>query len=153
MIPDRPTSPTVGLIPTSPHAALGDVTEPSVSEPIAAAQYDAATPPAEPELDPDVFRSSAYGFFPCPPRPLQPLDECVDRMFAHSLRLVFPKMIAPAARNRSATYESRGGVEFASASDPAEVCIRSAVSMLSLMRIGIPCNGPRGFPAFLSASR
>jgi hypothetical protein len=38
MIPDRPIKPTVGLIPTRPHAALGDVTEPSVSEPIAAAQ-------------------------------------------------------------------------------------------------------------------
>jgi hypothetical protein len=59
MIPDRPMSPTVGLIPTSPQAALGDVTDPSVSDPIAAAQYDAATEPAEPELEPEVLRSSA----------------------------------------------------------------------------------------------
>jgi hypothetical protein len=59
MIPDRPISPTVGLIPTRPHAELGDVTEPSVSEPMAAAQYDAATAPPDPELEPEVFRSSA----------------------------------------------------------------------------------------------
>ncbi len=40
-----------------------------------------------------------------------------------------------------------------SASDPAVVCMRSAVPMLSLISTGMPCNGPRTLPAFRSASR
>jgi hypothetical protein len=58
-IPDRPTSPIVGLIPTSAAAAAGDVTEPSVSVPIAAAQKHDAVAEPDPELDPDGVRSSA----------------------------------------------------------------------------------------------
>jgi hypothetical protein len=38
MMPDRPTSPTVGLSPTTPLTALGETIDPSVSVPIAAAQ-------------------------------------------------------------------------------------------------------------------
>ena len=30
---------------------------------------------AEPELDPQGFLSKTYGFFVCPPTPLQPLEE------------------------------------------------------------------------------
>ena len=37
-----------------------------------------------------------------------------------------------------------GGIAPASASEPAVVIMRSAVAMLSLMRIGMPCSGPRG---------
>src|SRR3954469_22030996 len=99
MIPERPMRPTVGLMPTSPAAADGDVTEPSVSVPIATAQQlDAAADP-DPELEPDGVRSSAYGLRVCPPRPLQPLVEWVERKFAHSLRFVLPSITAPAARN------------------------------------------------------
>jgi len=50
---------------------------------------DTAAP--EPELEPQGFRSSTYGFLACPPRPLQPLDECVERKLAHSLRFVLPE--------------------------------------------------------------
>ncbi len=53
-------------------------------------------------------------------------------------------MTAPAARSRSATAASRGAMEVASAREPALVCIRSAVSMLSLISTGMPCRGPRG---------
>ena len=53
-----------------------------------------------PELDPDVLRSSAYGLRHSPPRPDQPLVDCVERKFAHSLRFVFPRMTAPASRSR-----------------------------------------------------
>src|SRR3954464_10836592 len=107
MMPERPTSPTVGLIPTRHAAAAGDVTDPSVSVPIATAQQFAAAADPEPELEPDGVRSSAYGLRVCPPRPLQPLVECVDRKLAHSLRFVLPMITAPAARSRSATHESR----------------------------------------------
>src|SRR5580698_594799 len=65
-------------------------------------------------------------------------------MFAHSLRFVFPRITAPASRNICATVESLGACEPSSAKEPAVVIILSAVSMLSLIRIGMPCNRPRG---------
>ena len=74
--------------------------------------------------------------------------ECVDRKFAHSLRLVLPMITAPAARSRSATHESRAAMLSLSASEPAVVCILSAVSMLSLISTGMPCSGPRSLPDF-----
>ena len=74
-------------------------------------------------------------------------------MFAHSLKLVLPRMTAPASRNFCATNESLTGREPTSANDPAVVCIRSAVSMLSLISTGIPCRGPRAPLAFRSLSR
>src|SRR5262245_50961785 len=86
MIPARLTSPTVGLIPTMPFVVAGQTIEPSVSVPIATAQRFAATATPDPELEPQGFRSSAYGFRVCPPRALQPLEDWLERMFAHSLR-------------------------------------------------------------------
>ena len=76
--------------------------EPSVSVPIADAARLAATAAPEPELEPPGLRSSTYGLRVCRPRPLQPLDERVDRKFAHSLRFVLPRMTAPASRSRRA---------------------------------------------------
>src|SRR4051812_14380262 len=99
--------------------------EPSVSVPTAAATRLAATATADPELDPDGLRSSAYGFLVWPPRALQPLDECVDRKFAHSLRFVLPRMTAPAARRRFTTNASLGILAPTSASEPAVVIMRS----------------------------
>src|SRR5881628_2496609 len=142
MIPERLTNPTVGLMPTMPFAFEGQTIEPSVSVPIAAAQRFAAAAAPEPELEPHGLRSSAYGFLVCPPRPLQPLVECVERKFAHSLRFVLPRITAPAPRSRVAMNASFGGAAPASASEPAVVIIPSAVAMLSLIRIGIPCSGP-----------
>ena len=55
------------------------------------------------------MRSSAYGLRACPPRADQPLEACVERKFAHSLRFVLPSTIAPAARSRSTTNASRVG--------------------------------------------
>lgn len=57
---------------------------------------------------------------------------------AHSLRLDFPSRTAPASRSFRATKESCLAAGSASASDPAVVFIRSAVSILSLIRIGPP---------------
>src|SRR6185369_11991818 len=92
MIPARLTTPIVGLIPTREFADDGHTTEPSVSVPTAAAHKFAAMAAPEPELDPHGLRSSTYGFFVCPPRPLQPLDDLLDRKLAHSLRFVLPRI-------------------------------------------------------------
>ena len=59
-------------------------------------------------------------------------------MFAHSLRFVFPIKTKPAARNRSTMNASRLGFDPTSANEPAVVSIASAVSMLSLIKIGAP---------------
>src|SRR6185437_4198602 len=97
IMPARLINPSVGLRPTSEFALEGHTTEPSVSvpTPIAAKFAEIAAP--VPELEPQGLRSSTYGFFVCPPRPLQPLDELFERKLAHSLRLVLPRMIAPAS--------------------------------------------------------
>src|SRR3954471_8519117 len=105
-IPLRLNRPSVGLIPTRPLLLEGDTIEPSVSVPTATTARLAAIAAPEPELDPDGLRSSAYGFFVCPPRPLQPLVECVDRKLAHSLIFVLPRMTAPAARRCCTTKAS-----------------------------------------------
>src|SRR3954467_9024937 len=91
MIPVRLIRPMVGLMPTIPQKEAGEMMEPSVSVPTATEQRPAATAAAEPELDPEGWRSSAYGFLVWPPRPLQPLEERLPRKFAHSLRFVLPR--------------------------------------------------------------
>src|SRR6266851_6675608 len=136
IMPERLTSPSVGLMPTSPLMDEGQVTEPSVSVPTATAHRLAAVAAPEPELEPHGVRSSEYGLRVRPPRPLQPLEEWLDRKFAHSLRLVLPRITAPASRSLWATNESRGAMEPERASDPAVVIMRSAVSMLSLISTG-----------------
>src|SRR6266566_8940058 len=102
-MPARLIKPSVGLIPTMPFADAGETIEPSVSVPTATAQRLAATATAEPELEPEGLRSSEYGLRVWPPRPLQPLVDNEPRKFAHSLKFVFPRITAPAARSFSAT--------------------------------------------------
>src|ERR1041384_5129599 len=93
-------------MPTTPLTAAGQTMLPSVSVASgAAAKFaDAAAP--DPELDPHGLRLMPYGLLVCPPRPDQPLVESKDRKLAHSERLVFPRMTAPAARNCEETVES-----------------------------------------------
>src|SRR5205809_6082925 len=93
-MPVRLTSPIVGLIPTSPFAPDGQTIEPSVSVPMPIALRLAAIAAPVPELDPQGFRSSAYGFLTCPPRAIHPLVDFVERKLAHSLRFVFPRITA-----------------------------------------------------------
>src|SRR5215470_19624064 len=131
MIPERLTNPTVGLIPTIPFVVAGQTIEPSVSVPLATLQRLAETATPEPELEPQGLRSSAYGLRVNPPRPLQPLVEWVDRKLAHSLRFVLPRMIAPASRSLFTMNASCCTIEPSRAREPADVDIRSAVSMLS----------------------
>src|SRR5207302_2189590 len=105
---------------------------------------EAAAP--EPELEPQGLRSSPYGLFVCPPRPDQPLVDSKDRKFAHSERLVLPRITAPPARKFAATVEScRAGLPN-NANDPAVVCILSPVSVLSFSSTGMPCSGPSSLP-------
>src|SRR5712691_3491613 len=126
MIPARLTSPSVGLMPTIPFADDGHTIEPSVSDPTATVHRLAEVAAPDPELEPQALRSRAYGFFVSPPRPLHPLVEWLERMFAHSLRLVLPTITAPASRSFFAIPESCAGFDPTSASDPAVVCMRSA---------------------------
>src|SRR5262245_19245897 len=118
MMPVRETRPTVGLKPTSAQLLDGDTIEPSVSVPIVRAQRLAAAAVPEPELEPEGSRSRAYGLTTCPPRPLHPLCECVERKFAHSERLVLPRMTAPASRRRFTMAASAAGIAPTRASDP-----------------------------------
>src|SRR5687768_9068157 len=74
---------------------------------------------------------------------LQPEIESLDRMFAHSERLALPTITAPAARSRATNGASRLVTLSASARLPAVVGSVPAVSILSLIRIGIPWSGPR----------
>src|SRR6202521_2117017 len=141
--PARLTRPTVGLMPTTPLLLAGHTMLPSVSVPIESAVKFAGAAAPEPELEPHGLRLIPYGLLHWPPRPDQPLVAVVERKLAHSLRVVFPKMTAPAARSRAATVESCDADAPTSPSDPAAVCISSWVSMLSLSRTGIPCSGPR----------
>jgi len=55
------TRPTVGLNPTIPLTAEGQMIEPLVSVPTLAAASDAAVAAADPELDPHGLRSSMCG--------------------------------------------------------------------------------------------
>src|SRR6266852_4858461 len=136
--PARLVRPTVGLMPTSALMAEGQRIEPSVSVPSAAAARFAAMATPEPELEPQGVRSSTYGLRVCPPRPLHPLVDVVERKLAHSLRFALPSRTVPASRSLLTTNASLGGREPISASDPAVVCIWSTVAILSLRSTGIP---------------
>src|SRR6202047_4601381 len=105
--PARLVSPTVGLMATTPFALPGQTMLPSVSEPndTVAKFAEAAAP--EPGLEPQGLRSMPYGLCVCPPRPDQPLIDSKERKFAHSDRVVFPRITAPPARRFVATGDWR----------------------------------------------
>src|SRR2546428_10052935 len=109
---------------------------PSVSLPTETAVKFAEAAAPEPELEPQGLRSRAYGLLHCPSRPDQPLVDSKERKFAHSERVVLPRMTAPPARRFAATVESCVAGWPNSANEPAVVCILSPVSMLSLSRTG-----------------
>src|SRR5437870_2814874 len=130
MTPWQLVRPTVGLMPTMPLADEGLMIEPSVSVPRAAAHRLADTATPEPALEPPGLRSSTNGLRVWRPRPLQPLDERVERKLAHSLRLALPSSTAPACRSLVTTGASWLGGVPSKASEPAVVCMRPPVSML-----------------------
>ena len=67
-----------------------------------------------------------------------PKSTWFERMFAHSLRLVLPRITAPAERSRATSGASRPVTLLASARLPAVVGSGPAASILSLIRIGWP---------------
>jgi hypothetical protein len=83
------TKPSVGFSPTIPQIEAGQTMEPSVSVPMPTAAKFAAIAAPVPELDPHGLRSVIYGFFVCPPRPDQPLEDLVERKFAHFAQVGF----------------------------------------------------------------
>src|SRR5216684_3246903 len=101
--PARLTSPTVGLMPTTPQLLAGPTMLPSVSVPIATAVKFAATAAAEPELEPEQLVSGMEGLLMSRPRADQPLVGEVPRKFAHSVRRALPRMTAAAWRSLAAT--------------------------------------------------
>src|SRR5438067_12814250 len=119
-----------------PLIADGQVTEPSVSVPIASRTSPAATAAPLPLELPHGLRSSAHGLRTCPPTALQPDIDRLDRMFAHSLRFVLPMITAPAARSRATKGASRLVTLFANARLPAVVGSGPALSILSLISTG-----------------
>src|ERR1700677_3915980 len=103
----RLTRPTVGLSPTTPLIAAGQVIDPLVSVPIAASTSPAATAAPLPDEEPHGSRSSANGLRVWPPTALQPEIEALERMLAHSDKFVFPKITASEARKRVTRGASR----------------------------------------------
>ena len=101
-------------------------------------------PPSRCPLDdPQGLRLSAWGLRVWPPTALQPEIELLERMFAHSLRLALPTITAPAARSRATRGASRPVTLSTRARLPAVVGSGPMVSILSLIRIGMPNSGPR----------
>src|SRR5438309_11019740 len=138
----RLTRPTLGLKPTMPLMDAGQVHRPAGSVPAAAGTIPAATAAPLPREEPHGFRFKANGLCVWPPTALHPEIELLERMFAHSERLVLPTITPPAARSRATRGASRLVTFWASARLPAVVGSGPALSILSLMRIGIPSSGP-----------
>src|SRR5438477_1295324 len=136
----------------TPFALPGQTMLPSVSLPNEAAVKFADVAAPEPELEPQGLRSRPYGLLVCPPRADQPLTDSKERKFAHSERLVLPRMTAPPARKFAATVESWSAGFPKSVNDPAAVCILSPVSMLSLSITGMLWRGPSTLPCWRGLS-
>ena len=144
-MPLRLTSPTVGFIPARPLAEDGQTTDPSVSVPTPATQRFAETAGSRAGTrsagiaveririasQSAATAPSAGGMAGTNVGPLTEIGLAQD----HGAGL---------AQLRGDKSIARSGAIPASASDPAVVFMRSPVSMLSLMRTGMPCSGPRG---------
>ena len=128
--------PTVGLSPDTPLRDAGHVIDPSVSVPMPSGLSPAASAAPVPEEDPPAERSRAHGLPTSPPVALQPLDDLVERMLAHSLKFVLARMIAPASLRLTTSFASRVGLPISEV-DPASPGSPIA-SMLSLMITGTP---------------
>ena len=147
----RDTVPTVGLSPATPLSEAGHVMEPSVSVPIPRGLSPPASAAPVPEEEPPAERSRAHGLATSPPVALQPLEDLVERMLAHSLKFVLARMIAPASLRLTTSGASRVGLPMREV-DPARPGSPTA-SMLSLIITGTPCSAPREIPLARSSSR
>ena len=141
--PVRATRPNVGLRPVTPQRIDGSMMLPSVSLPIANATHPAAVAEPGPALLPPEPSSSSHGFFVSPPNQMS--------LSASAPRLSFATRTAPARWSRSTTTASASGTRSRNGSAP-HVVRMPFVSRRSLTPHGMPCSGPRYFPAAISAS-
>src|SRR5579864_6932769 len=141
--PVRATRPKVGRSPVVPHRIDGLTMLPSVSLPIAKPTNAAAVAAPGPALDPDDASSSSHGFIVCPPNQIS--------FSASAPKLSLATSTAPAACSRFTTAASSVGTRLRNGSAPYVVAM-PAVSSKSLPPQGMPCSGPRYFPAVISSS-
>ena len=104
--------------------------------PSAAVTMPAPTAAAEPLLDPPGVRAVSCGLRVAP-------KGCA---MANSVVTVLPRMIAPAARSAATEAESFCERQPSNSGEPNCVGM-SAVSIISLIAIGMPSIGDAGFPA------
>ena len=109
--------------------------EPITCVPRAALIIPAATPAAEPLLDPPGVRRRSWG--------LRVPRGCVA---ANSVVTVLPRITAPASRSATTLAASRSDRQPAKSGEPCSVGM-SAVSMMSLMPIGMPSILQSGRPS------
>src|SRR5215831_8325499 len=141
--PVRGTSPNVGRRPVVPQRVDGEEMEPSVSEPMAKPTQPAAVAEADPADDPLEPCCGFHGLRVIPPNHLSP--------WARAPRVSLATSTAPAASRRCTTVASSSIVWFSK--PPAPQVVRYPFTAnRSLAPQGIPCNGPRYFPAAISRS-
>src|SRR5437899_388251 len=112
-----------------PHMEPGFLTDCALSVPIEPKHRLDDTAAAEPPLEPPAMRFQSHGLMVVPPS-------------AHSCRLVFPRITAPASLSFVTTVASKSGIQLSKIFEPA-VVLTPLVAMLSLIEKGMPCSGPR----------
>src|SRR6202162_554880 len=137
------TRPNVGRSPVNPQRMLGATMLPSVSLPIEKPTNPAAVAAAGPALDPEAPASNSHGLMVWPPNQIS--------FNASAPRLSLATSTAPASCRRRTTAASVDGTRSLEGSAPYVVRI-PAGSSRSLQPHGMPCSGPRYFPAAISAS-
>src|SRR5438132_10965107 len=105
-MPLRLTSPGVGLSAATPFHPPGRRMEANVSSPIATVEKLAVVAHPEPPDEPPTVRSRSYGL-----RDTPNIEPNVSPA-AYSLRVVLPRMIAPAFLSRTITNPSRVGRKY-----------------------------------------
>src|SRR5215470_18976291 len=141
--PVRGTRPNVGRNPVHPHRVEGDEIEPNVSDPMLNATHPAAVAEAGPAEDPLDPCCVFHGFLVTPPNQWSPCASAPSVSFATNT--------APAASSRFTTVASSSIICFSK--PPAPHVVRySFTASRSLAPQGIPCSGPRYFPAAISRS-
>src|SRR5688500_12263879 len=124
-----------------PQKAAGWRIEPPVSDPRAIGAKPAATAAALPPGDPPGTRLGSWGFLVGPNA-----EFSVEDPIANSSRFVFPTGMAPAARKRSTTVASYGGLQPSRILEE-HVVGTPVVQRLSLSAIGTPARAPGSSPA------
>ena len=144
-IPAPSTRPCVAFMPTTPLNALGASNDPEVSVPTLTTVSPAATPAAEPLLEPPGENATPCGLAVSPPTALTP--GVFVTAPASSERLALARITAPASRSARTIGASADATLSASTMAPAVVRRGPAVSMLSLIVTGMPSSRPRVEPA------